>query len=164
LQQKTFQMAHEVEPGEAWIFLAELDAEMQKGRNAESFFRILSNQDKLRKHVRIFCTFAFCLMSCSALSFALSLMSQFLGYGTALDGSELNTRPHSLPRFLISIHATVLILTVFFSGAVVQHVRRGVVNGIAKPWLQDSNCCTPYSSPPPPPRFLIHLAILMAPI
>jgi hypothetical protein len=64
--------------------------------------------------------------------FALLLHRQFLGYGTALDGKQ-PTRAHVLFEFSFC-----------FSVGIIQNIRRGVVEGIAKRWLQDSNCCTPY--------------------
>ena len=67
-----------------------------------------------------------------ALMFALLLHRQFLGYGTALDGKQ-PTRAHVLFEFSFC-----------FSVGIIQNIRRGVVEGIAKRWLQDSNCCTPY--------------------
>jgi hypothetical protein len=142
-------MANEVDLTEAWSFLALLEAEMQKGRKAEEFFRIITNEDRLRKHVRKFCAFAFVLLPCSQF-FTYSLSSLV----TAPLSMVTNTTPHFSP-FLASpapFHATVLFL-IIRSGAVFQNIRRGVVNAIAKPWLQDSNCCTPYFSPLTFPRY-----------
>ena len=132
-------MANEVDLTEAWSFLALLEAEMQKGRKAEEFFRIITNEDRLRKHVRKFCAFASVLLPCS--QFLIYSLSSLV---TAPLSMVTNTTPHFSP-FLASpapFHATVVLL-IIRSGAVFQNIRRGVVNAIAKPWLQDSNCCTP---------------------
>lgn len=88
---------------DAYAFLKQLQSCMDQGRCAESFFRILCNEDALRQKVRKNLTrpclhLRYSIECFVVLTFALLLHLQFLGYGTALDGKipHLHT---SFPNF-----------------------------------------------------------------
>ena len=130
----------EADPKVAKVFLGELDLCMQRGRFAEEFFSILTKEDALRQKVcaRILVVAILRFACCCFLFFHFPEHFQSLSsWATEL----LLMVKHDM--ILLQLFCCSLSHDVSISGAVVEHIRRGVVNSIAKFWLQDSNCCTP---------------------